>query len=245
MTFAVQHVFENTDTMTLTGGLLMYTDNSRARLVTIHDAISGQTDYDVPRLGPGRLVNRETVTQFFQGLSSVPQERFVLPENVLAWESSMLCWWRPAGRRIIFFSTQNDALNAISGQEVMHPPLVFRAQPSNLSVWALGQDKRPTEQTELYRAPYFNIYGNGQMCTGSVRLPEQPQPNNIPQWEECFFGSNFAHGNTQALTTHPKGHTGYWKMLSKQNATKQNAMRYLNSGKVTLQQIVTGAIIDE
>ncbi len=152
----------------------------------------------------------------------------------------MIAWWRPAGRRRIFFHAQNDALNALSGHEVMHPPLVFRARDGELSVWALGQDKRPAGDTKLCRAPYFNVYDNGSMCTGSVRLPQQVRPDQLDKWEECFFGSNFAHGAAQAITSHPESHTGYWTVLSKGNATKAMAMKYLRPVPLTLSGAVKG-----
>ena len=152
----------------------------------------------------------------------------------------MLAWWRPAGKRRIFFKAQNDALNAISGHEVMHPPLVFRARAGQLYVWALKEDKRPVGATRLCRAPYFNVYDTGHMCNGSVRLPESPRPDNISLWEECFFGSNFAHGNAQGITTHPGGHTGYWVNLSKGNATKRYAMKYLKELPLTLAGALKG-----
>ena len=131
------------------------------------------------------------------------------------------------------------------GQEVMHPPLVLRAYKGGLSIWALGRDERPTETTTLCRAPYFNVYDRGNMCVGSVRLPEEPRPDNVPAWEECFFGSNFGHGNSQSITRHPKGHTGYWTDLAKGNATKTYAMKWLVPLPLTLKGVVQGSLINE
>jgi PRTRC genetic system protein B len=240
MTMAATGVFEGTDDLTLKGGLLIYGDSNKSRLVTAHAPIPPEAPGMAPRLGPAVLINREAILDLFKGLDSAPQERFLLPENCLCWEAGLLCWWRPAARRRIFFKAQNDALNQLSGSEVMHPPLLFRVWPGAISVWALKQDKRPTEDTVLCRAPYFNVYENGLMCNGSVILPDYPQPNNIPLWEECFFGSNFAHGNAQELTTHPKGHTGYWVGLSKPNATKAMATKYLRETKLTVDMVLRG-----
>ena len=240
MTMSATGVFEGTDALTLKGGLLIYGDANSSRLVTAHTAIAPALPGMAPRLGPATLVDRDAVLDLFKGLDSIPQERFLLPENCLCWEAPTLVWWRPAGRRRIFFAPQNDTLNALSGGEVMHPPLVFRAQPGRISVWALKHDRRPGLDTILCRAPYFNVYDSGLMCNGSVRLPDHPQPDNIPLWEKCFFGSNFAHGNAQGVTSHPKGHTGYWVAMSRANATKAMAMKHLRETKLTVGMILRG-----
>ena len=127
----------------------------------------------------------------------------------------------------------------------MHPPLVFRAHRGGLSIWALKRDERPTGDTVLCRAPYFNVYDRGDMCVGNVRLPDEPRPDNLPAWEECFFGSNFGHGNTQAIVRHPQGHTGYWTALSKTGATKGYAMKWLVPTPVTLKGVVQGSLANE
>ena len=233
-------VFEGTESLRLKGGLLVYGDENQTRLVTAHEAIYTKETGNPPRLGPASPVGRDLIFNLFKGLDNVAQDRFVLPENCLCWEANMLAWWRPAGRRRIYFAANNDALNALSGQEVMHPPLVFRAREGELSVWALAQDKRPVAETTLCQAPYFNVYDSGLMCTGSVSLPRQLRPDEIDKWQECFFGSNFAHGNAQEVVRHPKSHTGYWTALSKPNATKAMAMKYLHPLPLTLSGALKG-----
>lgn len=238
MTMQAVAVFEGTESLRLKGGLLIYGDENRTRLVTAHEAVHTGEKGNPPRLGPPSPVGRDLIFNLFKGLDNVAQDRFVLPENCLCWEANMLVWWRPAGRRRIFFKANNDVLNELSGKEVMHPPLVFRAREGELSVWALKQNVRPTADTRLCRAPYFNIYDAGNMCTGNVRLPGTVRPDETEKWEECFFGSNFNHGAVQALTKHPGSHTGYWTMLSKVGATKASAMKYVHVLPLTL----TGAL---
>jgi len=240
MTFSVTSVFEESESLTLTGGLMIYGDGKEASLITAHDVIKPISPGETPRLGPGSLIKRDALVKMFKGLDTIPQERFVLPANVVCWESNMLCWWKPAGRRRIFFSANNDVINKLSGEEVLHPPLLFRAQYNLLSVWALDKDERPTGSTSVCRAPYFNIYDSGAMCTGNIRLPEYPSPNAIDKWEECFFGSNFSSANIQSIVNHPEGHTGYWVGLSKPTATKRYAMKYLYPLPLTLSKIVQG-----
>ena len=240
MTMQAVSVFEGTEALRLKQGLLIYGDESYARLVTAHEAVYPEGINNPPHLGPATPIGREMILDLFRGLHNASQDRFVLPEHCLCWESGLMAWWRPAGRRRIFFKAQNDALNAISGLEVMHPPLVFRARENELSIWALNQDKRPTAETLLCRAPYFNVYDAGNMCTGSVRLPGSVRPDQTALWEECFFGSNFSHGNTQGVVAHPGSHTAYWVMLSKSNATKTSAMKYVRELPLTLAGALKG-----
>ena len=238
MTLPVATSFDGTDTLTLKGGIMIYADSEKSRLATIHAVLPVTDPRARPELGPGALVRRDSILKLLKGLEGVAEQRFLLPENVLCWDAGVLVWWRPAGRRRIFFTAQNDALNSISGKEVMHPPLVFRAHAGGLSIWALEENKRPMIDTPLCRAPYFNVYGAGNMCLGNIQLPDQPRPDNIPAWEECFFGSNFAHGNSQELVDHPGGHTGYWVALAKQNATKSTATRFLLLTRTTLKDVI-------
>lgn len=240
MTFQTHAVFEGTECLQLKSGLLVYGDDRGTCFVSLHGVAPCTDKSKPPRLGPGSPISRALIVSLFNGLEFKVQERSILPEQCLYWNSDMMLWWKPAGRRRIFFNAKNDILNALSGEEVMHPPLLFRAQESGLSVWALPGSVRPTEATVLCRAPYFNVYRDGRMCTGNVRLPDQIQTNQIDMWEEGFFGSNFAHGNTQELTSHPGGHTGYWSMLAKEKSTKASAIKYLQPLSLTVAEIIKG-----
>lgn len=48
------------------------------------------------------------------------------------------------------------------------PPLLWLANKQNLVIFALASDRRPTEKTMLYHAPFFNVYDNGSVCMGTV-----------------------------------------------------------------------------
>jgi PRTRC genetic system protein B len=48
------------------------------------------------------------------------------------------------------------------------PAMLWFADKENLSVFALTSDKRPTEKTPLYYAPFFNVYEDGAVCMGTV-----------------------------------------------------------------------------
>ncbi|RQO64794.1 PRTRC system protein B [Pedobacter sp. KBW01] len=76
------------------------------------------------------------------------------------------------------------------------PPMLWKAERKQLSVWALADNKRPKESTKLYHAPFFNVYENASVCFGNVKI-EIPADSSltsfIKTWEHYFFGSTFSH----------------------------------------------------
>ena len=51
----------------------------------------------------------------------------------------------------------------MNGKLYPHPPLLFKACGSHLWVRALAKDERPTAETKLCMAPYWNCYDNGRV----------------------------------------------------------------------------------
>jgi len=76
------------------------------------------------------------------------------------------------------------------------PAMLWKADKDSLSVWAMKDNKRPTDETPLYHAPFFNVYDRGNVCMGNVR---KHIPNGctlgdfISLWEKYFFNSTFSH----------------------------------------------------
>jgi PRTRC genetic system protein B len=122
----------------------------------------------------------------------MPQRQLgYLPEAVLYADHDMVIWWRPAGRHTVFVSANNSA--DTKPLEVDHPPLVFVAKGGTLAVFALLENKRPLPDTVLMHAPYPNVYETGAICMGNARLPMQPTPQNIHDYEKAFMDSRFTH----------------------------------------------------
>ena len=203
--------------MELTNALLLYTAPSH-QMATIHKVYS--PGEGAPVILPGECLTREGIEEILASLSKAPTKRHILPASVLCATPSLLCWWKPAKRLPIFFNTNEKKFNTeVSGKEVLHPPLVFLAKPGRLQILALTENERPTAETLLFRAPYYNLYGGsgydeGAMCRGNVRLPEVVLPRDIPLWEKAFFETNFTHSNFHGakLTSHPGGHDGLWRV---------------------------------
>lgn len=211
----VRNLIGAEDTVILKRGLLIYESDTRA-FATVHEVRhqEGCTN-GPPTFAPGRPISRELLLDLERRLSNVPvMRRTVLPACVLYADSTRLAWHRPALRRPIWFNTKDKAFNAeLDGATVLHPALLFLAGPG-LSIYALPSDDRPTADTVLCRAPYYNLYEHGGMCAGDTRLPERISVADLALWETAFYDTRFTHpnihGNTK-LTAHKGGHDGLWR----------------------------------
>jgi PRTRC genetic system protein B len=136
----------------------------------------------------------------------------LLPWNLLRHTPSELLWHCPSRIEPLFFRTNQEELNAISGARVLHPHLLFYVNQGSLYLAALPDDQRPTLQTNLLRAPYFNVSAEGRVCQGSMKGPRENRPETLAQWERAFFRSAFTHphGGAFRITSHPSGHDGLW-----------------------------------
>jgi PRTRC genetic system protein B len=76
------------------------------------------------------------------------------------------------------------------------PALIWKATKDNLFIYALKEEKKPSEKTILYHAPFFNIYQDGRVCMGTVDIEINHKcflEEFIQQWEEYFWNSYFSH----------------------------------------------------
>jgi PRTRC genetic system protein B len=189
-------------------------------------------------LGAGRQVSHEEVEAFARSLSETPRTREILPACALYSDASLLAWHVPARRRVIYFDGRAlPALKRLSGSEVWHPPLLFVAQRKGLRVYALNSEERPEADTPLFVAPYPNLYDNGSMCSGNVRLPSALRWSEREGWERAFYDSAFTHSNAKTLTTHPQGLAGVWRRAK---TIKSWHAQWLVEAKKTLHEAVNG-----
>jgi len=118
----------------------------------------------------------------------------ILPNNLLAFDakSSTIIWHTKAQFRELLF---NQGLGITSGMANI-PPLVWKADKATLSLFALSTNRKPTENAQLYYAPFFNVYENGVVCMGTVDI-EAAEAGSVKElmklWENYFFNSYFTH----------------------------------------------------
>ncbi|SHH09925.1 PRTRC system protein B [Flavobacterium johnsoniae] len=127
----------------------------------------------------------------------------LLPKNVLHLNpehNGSAIWYTPAQKVSLFFV---ESL-AIPNAEAFVPPLLWKASKNTLYIYAMVADKIINEQTALYHAPFFNLYNDGRVCMGTVKVDIKADchlQDFMQSWEQYFFKSYFSHliGNTSPV----------------------------------------------
>lgn len=206
----------------LAHAVLVYSSGARA-FATVHEPLDAP-DGGAPLLGPGQLVTRSALTQLTARLGlAAPLE--VLPEAVVVRTADTLAWWTPAATRPMFFEPggaardgkdrEREALRAVSGRRFPHPPLLWLVIGSHLWLRALPVNARPTAETPLCVAPYWNTNVAGSVCQGTMASPRDSTTETMRAWEAGYFGSAFTHGyGVLRHTKHAAGFAGLWTGLA-------------------------------
>jgi len=196
----------------LSRAILVYSDG-RQSFATLHQP-KRSPDGGAPYLDAGEPLTVDFLKELARGLGrGVPQE--ILPENILVRTPDVLVWWTRKQHRVIFYNAASDG-RTLNGKAFPQPALVFKVLGTELFVRALAQSERPSADTPLMVAPYWNCDGqNGRVCQGSMRAPRRLCLEAIVGWEQAFFESEFTHATLGAqLTTHPEGFLGLWRDLA-------------------------------
>lgn len=123
------------------------------------------------------------------------RSRGVLPNKVLyvsPQQGGYAVWYTPPQEVPLFFAS---ALGITSGRGKV-PALVWRANREELAVYALKGNKKPDSKTKLFHAPFFNIYMEGRVCMGTVRININESArleDFMEKWENYFWNSYFSH----------------------------------------------------
>ncbi|UVA80442.1 PRTRC system protein B [Pandoraea commovens] len=184
----------------------MYTDTGRAQAyATCHPIHIAD---DVPHLGPGTALTHDDLADF----AAVAQEQAAyagfVPERLVFTQPNLIAWWRPAEKRHVWFAT-DDAIGERAGI-TEHPPLLFVASHRGWHVFALRKNARPTPESALFNAPYYNVWQGGRICTGSAQTPKAATPESIKGFEDAFFRSRFTHTNQPRLIKRKGGAAQLW-----------------------------------
>ncbi len=184
----------------LQGAILLYgsqrNGSSANAFATVHDA---DIINDRPHLMPGRLITQSDLDTLYQGLAqaNTDQSTVWLDERVLAKGPDRMVWWTPPGKRPLFFRKSGDHKGTFDGSASCPlPSLVWMVTSDRgLFVYASASKVRPTKETQLYQAPFFNVWGIGQVCVGTAVRPGEAQAWDPEAWENFFFRSHFTHAN--------------------------------------------------
>ncbi|MDF0490242.1 PRTRC system protein B [Sphingomonas sp. H39-1-10] len=169
-----------------------------------HDA-EGQ-----PTIAAGAPLTRAHLRQWTEALGRAVLPE-MLPANVLVAHPDLLAWWIPAQVRSAYFALSNPpaGLRVLSERTVLpvpYPPHLFVATRSNLGVYALPANERPTADTALLHSPVLNVYLDGRLCWGNIPKPKSLAIASIPDFEQAVFASWSTHPNPgQEMTVTGKG----------------------------------------
>jgi PRTRC genetic system protein B len=120
----------------------------------------------------------------------------ILPTTILHINPNIdrgaVLWYTKTQRRQLHFVNSLDIPSGVA----YVPTMVWYANKNSLRVFALASDRRPTEKTPLYDAPFFNIYEDDRVCMGSVNINIKNSASVeefTGVWEDYFFNSYFSH----------------------------------------------------
>jgi PRTRC genetic system protein B len=119
----------------------------------------------------------------------------ILPENVLYFSQGLhgeAVWYTPVQKVNLYFT---PSLGIADGDAIL-PALLWKASKNKMQIWAIKSDHRPRANTALFLAPFFNIYGDGSVCMGNVKINISQNCSLtafIAQWQTNFFASTFSH----------------------------------------------------
>jgi PRTRC genetic system protein B len=220
--------------MTLSGAVLVY-QGGREAFAVWHPAKSGPHG-GAPYLGEAEPLTMEFLRALSTGLGVYVAPE-ILPAPVLVRTSDLLVWWTPAQRRILFFGKHSEAGSELNGKCYPIPPLVFKVGGGHLWVRALDNDERPSAETKLKTAPFWNCNDSGEVCVGTMRIPESSGVDAIEAWERGFFQSEFTHAYGAArLTSFPGAFLGLCRRLA--GSRKPFPVEYLTDARETLREFV-------
>ena len=217
----------------LSEAVLVYRGGGGGAFASLHQV--RQTGDGVPYLAPGENLTTAFVRTLAQGLGAQVKPD-ILPDNVLVRTPDLLVWWSRPRRRIMFFGGTDEEARKLNGLLFPHPALIFKVAGKDLFVRAMATNSRPSSETPMKTAPYWNTDARGLVCAGSMRVPESADIASIPGWEGAYFQSEFTHAaGAVRLTSHPGGFIGLWRSLV---GRKRFPVRYLTDTGETLQEFV-------
>lgn len=195
--------------------LLVYTDeNGGNAYVTAHPV--GKVKNRL-QIGAGVPASRAALSELAHTINAVTATAGFLPDGLLYLSPRTLAWWCPPANRRVWFKCEEAIDKAKIGTRsavVPHPGLVFTVTAEDWYVHAVKGAARPGPDTALLRAPYFNVWRHGGICTGNVKLPKAMTPDVTRDYERAFFDSRFTHPNDpQGLTRYKGGAWQLWREL--------------------------------
>lgn len=217
----------------LSEAVLIYRSGGDGAFASLHKVQQGQDG--APYLAAGEPLTTAFVRTLAEGLGARVKPE-ILPDNILARTPDLLVWWFRPRQRVMFFGGTDEEAQKLNGLIFPHPALVLKVLGKDLFVRALATNSRPTHDSPLKTAPYWNTDSRGLVCPGTMRVPDSSDVSSIPQWEAAYFQSEFTHAaGAVRLTKHCEGFVGLWKGLV---GKRKFPVRHLTDARETLAEFV-------
>lgn len=232
------------DKLVLRHAILMYEDTKSveksAAFASFHEVQDvGTTERPNPQILSGTPLTQEALMQTVGSLA----DRYalnvdLLPESMLSFSPLHMIWWLPAGERRVFLNTAADGPQSAI---VPHPPLLFAVVQKRWYVFSIKENTRPGKSTHLYHAPFFNMFDDDSVCTGTAKIPKSLLPSETTTWENAFFNSVFTHVNGKKKVAFKGGEFALWRELIA-GKHKQFPKSALLKNKLTLGAAMTSLL---
>jgi PRTRC genetic system protein B len=197
-----------------------------------------------PRLAAGIPATREACAAFARAISDRAAFRGFLSDRILFVGPRVIAWWRAPAKASMFFSADDaDRGKTRLGERAgtsPQPGLVFMLIEGQWLVFAVKGSARPTPQSPLFRAPYFNVNEHGHICEGDVARPQRVDDDTLGGFERAFFGSRFTSPNatSKQLTSHKGGVYKLWQDLVEGKLREFPERSLVRHGKHTLESLL-------
>lgn len=164
-------------------------------------------------------------------------KRYLLPPNVLYYQPNdqELLFYTPAMLQPhIYQHTFNK--EAAKGEVFPNPALLWFVHGRRMRLFALDSEERPSQNSQLYHAPYFNTDANG-VCVGSMPLLAQPEPTAWESYVQAFFLSVFTHPIGNKNYNYPGSFQEMWQEAKQKGYFPKEFLQPY----ITLEQAFLGA----
>lgn len=149
------------------------------------------------QMAEGTPLSKHALSQIMDAVNSEDVEKMgcksIFPKNLLYYNIKNLephiVWYVESQSHHLVF---DDNLSITNGMCHL-PTLVFRLRGKDLDVFAV-KTNNPDANTKLFKAPFHNVYNNGNICMGSAKAKKSNDIIKLmSNYEKAFFSSKFTH----------------------------------------------------
>jgi PRTRC genetic system protein B len=127
--------------------------------------------------------------------------------------SVTVMWYRPATLKKL--NINRFGVGKMSECTVHIPAMLYLAVDRKLYMYALMDDARPGPKTKIFKAPFYNIYEDGNVCLGTAHVGRKGDTyeGEAERFERAFFLAEQSGGHSTGNCKTPLDKL--WQQLSK------------------------------